>query len=215
MIIANTISERAVFHSVIMICGMKTLGSRIKHFREAEHLSQASLAKACGWASQSRIGNYETDAREPTLSDIVLIAKALNRKAYELLPEEFRASIYPPAAMGSATNENNGVYTAGTSRALPVAAKLIAQGFADGTLTGGDIEELRRMALHLIKKNAHGAQAPAALPEHLEGLAEAALTAAENGDNPEDLLKMVGHGLKKSQPKEVQQSDGKRKTRSS
>lgn len=105
--------------------------------------------------------------------------------------------------------------TAGTSYALPVAAQVIAKGFAEGKLTAADIEELRRMALHLIKKNAPAATAAPALPDHLDGLAEAALTAAENGENSEDLLKMVGHGLKKSQPKEGQKSDGKRKARSS
>lgn len=105
--------------------------------------------------------------------------------------------------------------TTGTSYAVPVAAQVIARAFAAGELNASDIEELRRMALHLIKKNAQGAAAATELPEHLDGLAEAALKAAENGDNSEDLLKMVGHGLKKSQPKEGSKSDGKRKARNS
>lgn len=56
----------------------KTLGQKIKYFRELAGMSQAKLAKACGWVSQSRIGNYETDKREPSLADLDLIAKALS-----------------------------------------------------------------------------------------------------------------------------------------
>ena len=77
MLFANTISERNLFHSVIKIRSMKTLGSRIAHYREIAGLSQAALAKACGWKSQSRIGNYEKDAREPNLEDIAKIAHEL------------------------------------------------------------------------------------------------------------------------------------------
>ena len=75
MLLANTISVRNLFHSVIKIRSMKTLGSRIAHYREKAGLSQAALAKACGWKSQSRIGNYEKDAREPNLDDIAKIAQ--------------------------------------------------------------------------------------------------------------------------------------------
>lgn len=77
MINTNTISESHSLRSVIKITGMKTLGARIKHYRTLKGLSQVALAKACGWGSQSRIGNYETDAREPTFEDVKDIAKAL------------------------------------------------------------------------------------------------------------------------------------------
>lgn len=73
-----TNSERNVFHNVIKITAMKeTLGQRIKRHRKAARLSQAALAAACGWKSQSRVGNYETDFREPSLADLRLIAKAV------------------------------------------------------------------------------------------------------------------------------------------
>ena len=77
MITANTISENRPFQSVFKIAAMKTLGSRIAHYRTAAGMSQAGLAKACGWASQSRVGNYEKNTREPSLDDIALRAKAL------------------------------------------------------------------------------------------------------------------------------------------
>lgn len=85
MIGANTISETTTFHSVFKISGMNTLGSRIAHYRKLANLSQGKLAKACGWASQSRIGNYELDSREPSLDDIALIAKALHIPPERLL----------------------------------------------------------------------------------------------------------------------------------
>lgn len=56
---------------------MKTLGARIAHYRQAAGLSQAALASACGWSSQSRVGNYEKDLREPTIGDITNMAKVL------------------------------------------------------------------------------------------------------------------------------------------
>lgn len=55
----------------------ESLGQRIKRFRAAAGLSQAQLAEACGWKSQSRVGNYEKDTREPSLADIEAMAEAL------------------------------------------------------------------------------------------------------------------------------------------
>lgn len=77
MLLANTKSERNIFHSVIKISDMKTLGARIAHYRNLAGMSQAGLAKACKWASQSRVGNYERDTREPSLDDIALMADVL------------------------------------------------------------------------------------------------------------------------------------------
>lgn len=63
---------------------MNTLGSRIAHFRKQAGLSQAELAKLCHWKSQSRIGNYEKDLREPTLADLELMASALRVSVSQL-----------------------------------------------------------------------------------------------------------------------------------
>lgn len=64
---------------------MNTLGSRIAHYRKLKGLSQQALATACGWGSQSRIGNYERDIREPNLNDLRQIAKALRVTLNDLL----------------------------------------------------------------------------------------------------------------------------------
>ncbi|OOH25682.1 LexA family protein [Pseudomonas aeruginosa] len=71
---------------------MNTLGSRIAHYRSLKGISQAKLAKACGWASQSRIGNYEKDTREPSLDDLELIAQVLDVTVAELIESELTIS---------------------------------------------------------------------------------------------------------------------------
>jgi len=62
-----------------------TLGQRLKMAREyatkrmgGAKLSQAKIAAMCGWgtSNQSRIGNYETDYREPSLREIKQLAMA-------------------------------------------------------------------------------------------------------------------------------------------
>lgn len=63
----------------------ESLGQRIKRLRKAAGISQAQLADACGWKSQSRVGNYEVGTREPTLADIDAMAAALRIDKSELL----------------------------------------------------------------------------------------------------------------------------------
>lgn len=67
---------------------MKTLGSRIAHYRKEAGLTQGQLAKRCGWASQSRVGNYENDSREPTLGDLKNIADKLDIPLMQLIEVE-------------------------------------------------------------------------------------------------------------------------------
>lgn len=56
----------------------ETFGQRLKGLREARHMTQGDLMKACGWkGSNSRITNYELGPNEPKLADIALMAKAL------------------------------------------------------------------------------------------------------------------------------------------
>lgn len=48
--------------------------------------SQTALALACGWENgQARIGNYELDKREPSLSDLRTLAAALGTTLLELI----------------------------------------------------------------------------------------------------------------------------------
>ena len=64
------------------------ISQNIKKFRRLAKLSQPELAKACGWESQSRISMYETGKREPGISDLKLIAAALNIELNQLFNEK-------------------------------------------------------------------------------------------------------------------------------
>lgn len=64
---------------------METLGSRIKRLRKQKGFSQKQLAEECGWSSQSRIGNYESNLREPNLADLTLLAPTLGVSVAELI----------------------------------------------------------------------------------------------------------------------------------
>lgn len=77
---------------------METLGSRIKRFRKQRGFSQKQLAEECGWSSQSRIGNYESDLREPNLADLTLLAPALGVSVAELISGTNSQQLVPALA---------------------------------------------------------------------------------------------------------------------
>ncbi|MDD9245271.1 helix-turn-helix transcriptional regulator [Enterobacter soli] len=52
--------------------------NQISKYRKIGGLSQQALAQQVGWG-QSRLANYEVNARTPSLSDSRLIVTALNR----------------------------------------------------------------------------------------------------------------------------------------
>ena len=64
---------------------IEDIAGRIKRLREDKGLSQKALAELCGWASQSRIGNYESGTRSVSVDDATVIAKALGVAPPELL----------------------------------------------------------------------------------------------------------------------------------
>lgn len=64
------------------------IGKRIRETRRAKGLSQADLARACGWKQQSRVSNYERGTREPDHADLRKIAAALGTSPAWLAYEE-------------------------------------------------------------------------------------------------------------------------------
>lgn len=68
------------------------IGKQIRQAREGRGWSQPELARHCGWDSQSRISQYESNAREPKLADLQKIADALDLSLAELLGPEKGAS---------------------------------------------------------------------------------------------------------------------------
>lgn len=136
---------------------MKTLGARIAHYRKAAGLSQAELAKVCGWKSQSRIGNYEKDTREPTLADLEKIATALGisvpQLAYGEHAEIARIAQGAPASAGqSAVAEPAQRAAALAALATPrsqEALERIAKAANEGRLTEADLILLEQIASRL------------------------------------------------------------------
>lgn len=62
-----------------------TFGDRLKKARENASLTQGELGERCGWkAAQTRIANYESNEREPTLEDIQKMAREIGVPPEEL-----------------------------------------------------------------------------------------------------------------------------------
>jgi transcriptional regulator with XRE-family HTH domain len=66
-----------------------TIGSRLRMARVNAGLSQGELAVACGWGKnpiegQSRVSNYERNAREMTLEDLIKMCKVLKANPAEV-----------------------------------------------------------------------------------------------------------------------------------
>lgn len=55
------------------------MANNLKKIRKGLGKSQAELAKTCGFRFQSRIGNYESGIRTPSISDAQKIVEALNK----------------------------------------------------------------------------------------------------------------------------------------
>lgn len=166
-----------------------------------ERLTQEVLAQELGM-TQGNLSSHLNGKRA--------ISKEMAAKAALLLGIQVEA--FSPrlsaeiAQMAQAVQLPNATEAAvryqGTSKAMPQIAVLIGTALADGRLTSTDGEELRRMALHLISKNLNANTGYVTVPTRFDGLADAALRTAENGDNPDDLLKMLEKGMSKQQPTE-------------
>lgn len=78
---------------------MESLGQRIARLRREHGLSQGALGDLCGWEKgQARIGNYERDLREPNITDLRLLAKALEVSLMEIIEGSDTPSANPSTA---------------------------------------------------------------------------------------------------------------------
>ncbi|WP_408596620.1 multiprotein-bridging factor 1 family protein [Pseudomonas sp. PLMAX] len=163
-----------------------------------------ALRQAMGGISQKDFANqHSLDASY--LSQLLNGHRKLGEKAARTL--ESKAGLPPgslvaPDGVSAVQSSAAAIAVRGTSYATPVAVAIIAKAIHEGKLNASDVEELRRLAIHLIKKNEASAGSATAVPAQLDGLVDAVLEGAESGENVDDMLKMVAHGMKKSQPKE-------------
>jgi SOS-response transcriptional repressor LexA len=68
-------------------------------------MSQAQLAEACGWASQSRIGNYERDTREPSVDDVITMASVLRISPAIILGVDSEKDLAAPVEKSASERE--------------------------------------------------------------------------------------------------------------
>jgi len=71
--------------------GGMTFSANLRRIRLSKGMTQEALAEACGWSGQSRIANYESSlpkAREPKVSEVPLLVKALGTTVAELFGEQ-------------------------------------------------------------------------------------------------------------------------------
>jgi phage repressor protein C with HTH and peptisase S24 domain/DNA-binding XRE family transcriptional regulator len=106
----------------------ESLAQRIKRLRKAAGLSQAELAEACGWKSQSRVGNYEAGTREPTLADLAAIASAVGVPESEIILNTSLAApvIAQSVATGAVDMVREMLAQSGKSLPIHVKQKLLA-----------------------------------------------------------------------------------------
>lgn len=71
-------------------------------------MSQQELAFACGWESQSRIGNYERGTRQPNLQDLEKLAQSLGVTFAELVAGQDRHSNNPIENQGLTLLKDHG-----------------------------------------------------------------------------------------------------------
>ncbi|HEM8127284.1 LexA family transcriptional regulator [Providencia rettgeri] len=107
------------------------IGERLKSIRESRGLSQAQLAKLCGYSAGSRIGNYELGERKISADDALVISEALGVSPAELMfgdrsDQVFSNYEYPlfSKVQAGAFTENSNAYTRSDAIAwIPTAKK--------------------------------------------------------------------------------------------
>lgn len=192
---------------------MKTIGKRIAAAREAVGLNQSELARALSVKPQS-VQAWEADKNVPRPKKLEAIAAILKTSISHLMGESGSA-----ASGWAGPGESSGQTVKGAAAAnqrikepLPLLDELVRSAFDRGTLQSRDITLLTTMAKALIERNRSAGTDVPNLPEELEALAESAFSNAESGGDSEDMVKMIGHGLKKSGAKESSSPNAKRKT---
>lgn len=112
------------------------IGERIKSLREAKGLSQAQLAKLCGWAAPSRLGNYELGTRKVSADDALVLGAALCVSPAKIMFGEdsdavFRQYEYPLfSSVQAGPFSEVGSYTASDAKAwVPTTTKASEKAF--------------------------------------------------------------------------------------
>ncbi|KQQ62948.1 hypothetical protein ASF66_00920 [Pseudomonas sp. Leaf129] len=186
---------------------MRTIGKRIAAAREKAGLNQSELARALKVTPQS-VQAWESDKNIPRPKKLESLAIVLGVSITHLVESEGVSG----DEIHDELQRRSGASKLASLRSVPVIGGVLAEGFETAMLTRSDLLLLAKLASALIEKNRSIQPSAPNLPEHLDGLAEAAFTTADQGGDADDLLKMIGHGLSKSVEKDEKIKHGKRKT---
>lgn len=194
---------------------MTNIGKRIAIAREAKGLNQSELARALGVRPQS-VQAWEASRNIPRPKKLEAIAVALGTSIGHLMGEPDRANrawaspVISDGKIVSGQAASN--HRIDAAAVLPILDEIVMNAIQRGALQKDDIILLTTVVSALIEKNERGNKNAPNLPEELEALADSAFANAEAGGDSEDMVKMIGHGLKKSGAKESSPRNAKRKT---
>ena len=192
---------------------MRTIGKRIALAREALGLNQSELARELNVTPQS-VQAWEADKNVPRPKKIEALAAVLKTSISHLMGETETDSTgwTTQIAGGGKVLKGAAASNFRAQGSMPLLDEIVRKAFESGSLQTRDIDLLTTMAKALIERNKSAGVDVPHLPEELEALAESAFSNAQAGGDSEDMVKMIGHGLKKSGAKESSSRNAKRKT---
>ena len=85
---------------------MSDFAANLKQFRKRKNYSQATLAKKLNYGNTT-IANYESGRNEPSIDDLIRLAKALNVTVDELIGMKFTSKEEELVACFLKLNEEN------------------------------------------------------------------------------------------------------------
>ena len=193
---------------------MRNIGKRIAAAREKAGLNQSELARALKVTPQS-VQAWESSKNIPRPKKLEAIAAVLGETMGYLMGEtdSEKPGISLDIYHGSEHIEGHTEEAEAVFGKIPVIGKILTDAISAGTLRSKDLSLLASLASALIEQNRSSGLSAPSLPDHLEGLADAAFSSSAKGESSEDILKMIGHGLNKSGEKESTRADDKRKKR--
>lgn len=193
---------------------MSTIGKRIAAAREAVGLNQSELARLLGVKPQS-VQAWEADKNVPRPKKLEGIAGALKVSISHLMGESdsFITPLLTPLTgseiKGAAARNLRTSSSSGVEKNL---RDVVSRALQKGELGESDVSLLTAMAKVMIERNVSSGENVPNLPDELDALAESAFKNADAGGDSGDMVKMIGHGLKKSVAKESGPTHAKRRT---
>ncbi|MBP4001526.1 helix-turn-helix transcriptional regulator [Pseudomonas koreensis] len=188
---------------------MSNIGKRITKAREKAGLNQSELARALGVKPQS-VQAWESGRNVPRHKKIEAISVFLGIPIMDLI-EPVRVNPVLDSPVSRLRSDPVARRPELRQPLLESLIELLRKPEDSGGLSGGEISILLRIADAFAQRGASPKNEVPRLPIELDALAESAFVNADSGGDSEDMVNMIGHGLKKSGAKESSSQNAKRK----